>query len=78
MVGVSTSWCEKFQLPADQCAHCLGTDQQSGAVRRLSQRPTDWIEAKFSGRCAGCYEPVEVGDMIRQDGMGGWIGECCS
>lgn len=36
-----------------------------------------WFPCGHGGRCAGCYGRFEGGDLIRADGEGGWLAECC-
>lgn len=36
-----------------------------------------WFPASYSGECSGCGWSFESGEMIRADGEGGWLAECC-
>lgn len=67
--------CAYSDLPANQCAHCLGhagpadeRDEPRGSLR--------WAPARYPGRCADCGEPFDVGAQIRAHAEG-WIAECC-
>jgi hypothetical protein len=48
---------------------------------QLAEEPAElgpWFAAKFHGRCAGCKETTNPGELIRANGAGGYLGECCS
>lgn len=36
-----------------------------------------WFAAGYEGSCAECGEDIVVDDMIRADGEGGYLCECC-
>lgn len=63
--------CDLTDLLVDQCAHCLGHEDQKlneriGAVR-IHQR----MEAKYQGPCAlDCGGRIEVGDFIGRTDAG--------
>ncbi len=52
-------FCEVWELPKAQCAHCtgatLGDEPDTRVVRRT---------AEFPSRCPSCSEPIEPGDVI--------------
>ncbi len=54
---MSAERCELTDLPIEMCAHCRGLDLPKPP-------PTDWFPARFSGFCADCRKPIEVGDDI--------------
>lgn len=40
--------------------------------------PAPWFPASYGGECSGCFAGIEIGDIIRADGEGGWERqECC-
>lgn len=44
-------------MPKAWCAHCLQQDLPK-------PEPLDWFAAKYDGKCAECFKPIEVGDDI--------------
>ncbi|MEU4576630.1 hypothetical protein [Nonomuraea sp. NPDC023979] len=69
-----TQRCEITELFTDQCAHCRRIPDEP-APERPRRRP--WFPAAFPGCCAECLDTFDEGDLIRSDGAGGWIAECC-
>ncbi|MEU4578977.1 hypothetical protein [Nonomuraea sp. NPDC023979] len=65
--------CERTELFVDQRAHCRGMTEP--APERPRSRP--WFPAAFPGCCAECLDTFDEGDLIRSDGAGGWIADCC-
>lgn len=48
------------------------------AEQVMASGPGPWILAEFYGRCKGCGEKTEPGDMIAfSEEDGGWISTCC-
>lgn len=83
-------YCDLMDLPASTCAHCTGakapeeaaekaptlTTEIRGGFRRLAS--TGSKVAEFHTRCpAGCGDPIEPGDNIKQDASGDWVHEEC-
>lgn len=64
--------CPVMEIPKATCAHCRKLPDPTGD-RNLG-RP---FTAAYAGRCADCDEPFDVGDRIRADGEGGYVGPCC-
>jgi hypothetical protein len=42
---------------------------------RTSMGP--WFPAGYDGHCGCCGDSFDEGDLIRSDGEGGWLAECC-
>ena len=76
--------CEKFDLPTDQCAHCLGQadpQREARAYRTRLLASGGWFEALYPGTCESCGERFEAGAAIRMDmsaSLRGWRAECCA
>jgi len=62
------------ELLVDQCAHCR--HPRAGPTREQVRRGP-WFQAYYDGVCSGCGNGIQQGDMIRADGEGGWLNECC-
>lgn len=77
--------CVRSGLLPDQCAHCTGAlaaeTARAGAEAAGRRRFLDSgrsLPARYAGRCSGCGEPFEVGDLIGPDtASDGWLGPCC-
>ncbi len=73
--------CDLFELPVDQCAHCLGhgaPQREAAAEReRLLERP-GWFPARFPGTCEHCGDPFTAGTPIRMYLDRGWRAACCA
>lgn len=74
--------CEKFDLPVDQCSHCLKQPDPEQQTRReqaaLLCQP-GWTTARFRGCCVNCDEWYGEGTPIHIDAEErGWIGGCCA
>ena len=70
--------CEFTDLPTAERDHCRPKPDRAGELIVTSHGLRGWREARFAGRCAGCGEPIDEGDLIRHDpDADGWIAECC-
>lgn len=50
------------------CTICNGRDRRE----RIAAQPVGWtrpFRARFPGRCGGCSEPVDVGDLVAMPEM---------
>ncbi|WP_433252932.1 hypothetical protein ACQPYK_08690 [Streptosporangium sp. CA-135522] len=71
--------CPLTELIVAQCGHCREvldipfSDLLPAGPERLGP----YVTARYSGECADDGEPFEAGDLIRADGHGGWLAECC-
>ncbi|GAA3550650.1 hypothetical protein GCM10022419_033640 [Nonomuraea rosea] len=70
-----TTRCEVTELFTDQCAHCRRITDEP-APNLYANRPQTF--ARFPGWCAGCGEVFGPGELIRSDGIDGWVAECCA
>jgi hypothetical protein len=71
--------CEKYDLPAEMCAHCTGAEARARAEQQHAEimPGTPWFRASWPGRCSGRGEEIVPGDTIRADGHGGYVCEDC-
>jgi hypothetical protein len=72
--------CDLFELPVDQCAHCLGhgdTVQPVEDWAALLLRP-GWSQARFPGICENCRERFTAGTPITMVISSGWRAACCA
>jgi hypothetical protein len=62
--------CDHF-MEAETCADCR--------PRQPADRPQYglWFEAAYYGRCTGCEETIRPGEMIRHDGIDGYLCRYC-
>lgn len=68
--------CEKYDLPAEMCAHCTGAEERARAEGHREILPgSPWFRASRFGKCSGGGGDILPGDRIRADGTGGF---CCS
>ncbi|MFI6296729.1 hypothetical protein ACIBEJ_34425 [Nonomuraea sp. NPDC050790] len=67
--------CDLTELIKSMCAHCRGIPDEP-ALNPLGRRPA--VSASWPGWCAACGQPFGQDDMIRSDGIGGWVAECCA
>lgn len=44
--------------------------------REIEEEPP-WVLARYPGSCSNCWWDFPAGVLIRADGEGGWIAECC-
>jgi hypothetical protein len=65
--------CERTELLVDQCAHCRGVTEPAPARTVLGP----WFPAGYPGWCSGCGQVFGQGDMIRADGCGEYLADCC-
>jgi hypothetical protein len=63
--------CPITELLVDQCAHCRP------APARVEPELGPWFAAAFRGRCASCDGWFDEFELIRADGAGGWLAQCC-
>ena len=68
----------KHEMSVISCALCNGAEQRAEAYRRrdVGLLPKGHLQARYAGRCAGCGEPFDRGDVIRASDDG-WLAECC-
>jgi hypothetical protein len=69
-----TEPCEKHDLTG--CADCNPRPRVVHPHGNAGLGP--WVMARYSGICSGCGGHMAQNDLIRSDGEGGWLGECCS
>ena len=85
--GQGPVWC-KHELITDQCGLCKPRPPASPPAGTFpndlfetaaspEDGPGPWIQASYSGECAGCGTWIHEGDLIRADGFGGWEGRLC-
>jgi hypothetical protein len=74
--------CELHELTG--CSICSGLDKKLAAedapvdLETLGSPPPGHAWAQWPGRCAGCREPYDRGDMIRfSKTADGFVGTCC-
>ena len=56
-----TDYCDKTELPTDQCAHCQGHDALPDKPQRLLGSV---VTAQWPGECGHCGERFREGDEI--------------
>lgn len=66
--------CELTEIEVLSCAHCKGLGHEPIIPGRTLGPP---FTAAYAGRCSECDERFAVGDRIRADGEGGYVGPCC-
>jgi hypothetical protein len=69
--------CYLTDLLITQCGHCKGLQTvEQQASNEL--RPGPPFTSRYDGTCSSCGIEFWPGEMIRADGAGGWLAECCS
>jgi hypothetical protein len=63
--------CAVTELLADQCAHCRPAPVEE------PDRLGPWFTSTYGGRCSGCDGRFDEFELIRADGGGGWLAQCC-
>jgi hypothetical protein len=76
-------YCEMSDLPVESCAHCrTGSrtlpDTMFQANEMDASKLGPQVPAKYHGQCTGCGAPIRPGDLIRSDGVSGWVDEQCA
>ena len=69
------AWCEFSELPKASCSHCTGRGEEIPDEAMPERGP--WFPARFEGWCCNCGQPIEPGDQIRADGLGGYLCHEC-
>lgn len=69
------AWCEFSELPKASCSHCTGRGEEVPDEAMPERGP--WFSARFEGWCCNCGQPVDPGDQIRADGLGGYLCHEC-
>lgn len=67
--------CSVTELITSQCAHCRPTPEPDPFDEPSDRGP--WFHASYRGECAECGDEFEAGDLIRADGNGGYVADCC-
>lgn len=56
----------------------LGEPIAAPAVASVAPELGPWFPCQRTGRCSGCGRGFEEFTMIRADGEGGWLAQCCT
>ena len=86
---MSADYCEMWDMPASQCAHCRGIPEPTGDPERERDTPATSVAPRFrtgnakvaehyTRSCAGCGDPIEVGDLIKRDSADIWVHQECA
>lgn len=86
-------YCEFSGMRVADCAHCRrglralppvvaeALPEEEGLPPYLggsaSVMPGRPFHAQFPGACAACPRPVVPGELIKADGVGGWVHDDC-
>lgn len=82
----TTTYCEQYDLPVDQCAHCRSGDKipprldapQQGAVDIAKEIYSQHaVPASYDGVCGACGEAIKRDDDYIVRVSSGWIHEEC-
>lgn len=60
---MGVTYCDRSDLPTNQCAHCRGDDTRTGGPGRIGRTAV----AVFDGTCPGCGDGIHPGDRIGLD-----------
>ena len=75
--------CDLTELLVEQCAHCrlphapILPEPSDDQFDEPAEKVGPWFPARWWGECSGCGERFEKYALIRGDGMGGWLAQCC-
>lgn len=70
----AAEWCI-HDLPPGACSTCTGRGEEIPAEAKPEYAP--WFAARFEGWCSECGQPIDAGDQIRADGLGGYLCHEC-